>query len=166
MTFETEEAKKKDAALMLNWMHDSDTVRFLKKDFMNKTIEDCISFIENETPRSIDFAIVSDNDEYMGTVSLKNIRNKTAEFGIVIRKAAMGKGYSGFAIEKITEYGFKELGLSCIYWYVSAKNSRALKFYDRCKYDRVSVTDVVEKVPFVSPEILKEETYIWYMIAR
>ena len=92
--------KEKDAASMLNWMHDADIVRYMKKDFLSKTIEDCISFIENEAADSVNFAIVSDNDEYMGTVSLKNIKNKTAEFGIVTGRTAMGKGYSNLTDRK------------------------------------------------------------------
>ena len=38
-------------------------------------------------------AITDDNDEYMGTVSLKNINytDSFAEFAITVRRTAMGK---------------------------------------------------------------------------
>lgn len=37
----------------------------------------------------------------MGTVSLKKIQNGVAEFGIVVRKQAMGKGYSKYGMDEI-----------------------------------------------------------------
>ena len=37
----------KDAPYMLEWMHDSDVIRYMKKDFSAMTIEDCASFIKS-----------------------------------------------------------------------------------------------------------------------
>ena len=65
----------KDAPLMLEWMHDDSVVKELQANFAEKTIEDCNQFIlaaEDQT-HNIHLAIADDYDEYMGTVSLKNI---------------------------------------------------------------------------------------------
>ena len=76
--------KLKDAPLMLEWMHDETVVENLHADFSSKTIDDCIKFIENSYDFSVNahYAIASDEDVYMGTVSLKHINRDTnsAEF--------------------------------------------------------------------------------------
>jgi len=123
----------KDASLMLSWMHDKNVVEKLKTNFTSKTMSDCESFIEAswEDKNNINFAIASDTDEYMGTVSLKHIDNGTAEFAITVRTEAMGKGYSWFGMKTIIDKAFNEYGLECVYWCVSRANERAVRFYDK-----------------------------------
>lgn len=125
----------KDAPLMLEWMHDETVVKDLKQDFGKKTMADVQSFIAsaNHDEKNIHLAIASDEDEYMGTVSLKNINraNNSAEFAIVIRSAAMRRGYALFGMKEIIQKAFEEYGLDGIYWCVSRKNLRAVRFYDK-----------------------------------
>ncbi len=131
--------KKSDAPLMLEWMHDEDLVKDLHKNFAGMTIDNCKSFIERAATDSsnLHLAIADDNDEYMGTVSLKDINYDLgiAEFDIVIRRAATGKGLSAAGMKEILNYASlgKELQkpLSQIYWCVDSKNARALRFYDK-----------------------------------
>lgn len=125
----------KDAPLMLEWMHDESVVGKLKGNFKEKTMKDAESFIsaaENKE-HDIHLAIVTDEDEYMGTVSLKSIdkSNKSAEFAITVRKAAMSRGYSWYGMEEILSKAFDELDLESVYWCVSRKNERAVRFYDK-----------------------------------
>lgn len=125
----------KDAPLMLSWMHDKSIVENLHADFSSKTLEDCEDFIRSaqNMTRDIHFAIVSDENEYMGTVSLKHINRKdnSAEFAITVRGEAMGRGYSWFAMEEILERAFADFGIESVYWCVSKKNKRAIRFYDK-----------------------------------
>ncbi len=123
----------KDAPLMLEWMHDSDVTENLRANFASKTIEDAEGFIIDSLSDeyNLHLAIVSDEDEYMGTVSLKHIENGSAEFGITVRKAAMGRGYSWYGMEAIIEKAFDELSLESVYWCVSRDNTRAVRFYDK-----------------------------------
>lgn len=134
------ELKQKDAPLMLEWMHDPSVVENLQTDFGSKTIEDCERFIENSQVdnHNVHFAIADEADEYQGTVSLKHIDNGSAEFAITIRASAMGRGISSVAMSQIIQYGFKEKGLNSIYWCVSPENKRAVRFYDKNGYHRVS----------------------------
>lgn len=74
----------------------------------------------------------------MGTVSLKNIEEDKAEFAITVRKYAMGKGYSHFGMREIKKIGLQDMNLSSIYWYVDNNNQRAIKFYDKNGYQRIS----------------------------
>ena len=137
---------EKDAPLMLVWMHDKTVTEKLRSDFASKTLKDCEAFIKSswDDKDSIHLAIASDEDEYMGTVSLKNIEDNSAEFAIVVRQEAMGKGYSWFGMESILEKAFDELGLESVYWCVSRENYRALRFYD--KHNFHEVVDLPEKV--------------------
>lgn len=93
--------QQKDAPLMLEWMHDTMVVEKLQADFASKTLEDCLSFIESAQDYTADIhlAVVDDSDTYMGTASLKHIENRTAEFAITVRRAAMGKGFSAYAMK-------------------------------------------------------------------
>ena len=67
----------KDAPLMLEWMHDESVVGKLKGNFIEKTLADAESFIlaSANKKENIHLAIVSDENEYMGTVSLKNVED-------------------------------------------------------------------------------------------
>lgn len=128
----------KDADKMHEWMHDESVVEFMQADFRNKSIDDCKKFIDNASNDKYNchMAIVNDADEYMGTVSLKNIHDSVAEFAITIRKCAMGQGYSRYGMKEIINYGFNVLNLKSIYWCVSPENKRAVKFYDKNGYTR------------------------------
>lgn len=120
---------------MLEWMHDEDVVNSLHTDFFSKTLADVEDFIQLswEDILNLNLAIASDLDEYMGTVSLKHINrdNGSAEFAIAVRKAAMSHGYSWYGMKAIIEKAFEELNLECVYWCVSKKNERAVRFYDK-----------------------------------
>ena len=125
----------KDAPLMLEWMHDESVVEKLRGNFREKTIYDCENFIKSSQnkDKDIHLAIVNDENEYMGTVSLKSIDrvNNSAEFAITVRKAAMGRGYSWYGMEEIIRLAFEEYGLESVYWCVSRENDRAVRFYDK-----------------------------------
>lgn len=65
-------------------------------DFKNFTEEDIKKFIDNgnESSKNIHYACVDEEDNYLGTISLKNIdiRNKNAEYAISFCKFAHGTG--------------------------------------------------------------------------
>lgn len=153
----------KDAPFMLEWMHDIKVVQYLRGDFPNKTEDDCLGFInkaQDET-ENIHLAIVNDHDEYMGTVSLKNIRKSTAEFGIALRTCAIGKGYATFAMKEILEYGYRERGIAIVHWCVDQGNLRAIRFYEKQGYQRC---DAPEQTFRYSEE--EKHKYIWYCTER
>ena len=125
----------KDAPLMLEWMHDENVVGKLKGNFIEKTLVDAESFImaSADKGKGIHLAIVSDEDEYMGTVSIKDINrvNKSGEFSIAVRQSAMRRGYSWFGLEEIIRLAFEEYELDSVYWCVSRRNERAVRFFDK-----------------------------------
>jgi RimJ/RimL family protein N-acetyltransferase len=137
-----------DVPFMLAWMHDDDVVKRLRGNFAEKTTEDCEKFIREswkEGP-NLHLAIASDTNEYIGTVSLKNIETGHAEFGICVRREAMGHGYAWFGMESMLEKAFTELNLENVYWCVSRENERAIRFYDKHNFhEAVDIPKTVQK---------------------
>lgn len=155
----------RDAEYMLEWMHDPTVVINLKTNFSRMTIEDCESFIRiaQVDTKNLHMAIVDENDDYMGTVSLKNIYCGQAEFAITIRKSAMGKGYAQFGMREILRRGIKELGLGLIYWCVAPENVRARRFYNKSRYQEV-MADTLKNVGGYTEQ--QKKSYIWYVYTK
>ena len=127
--------EQKDAELMLEWMHDAEIASQFRKEMQKLTIEDARSYIAGcvNDNANVHFAIVDDADEYLGTVSLKNInrQDQNAEYAICLRRKAMGTGAAKFATEQIISYGFNTLKLARIYLNVLSENKRAVRFYEK-----------------------------------
>jgi len=139
MEFRLRKLEKKDAPLMLEWMHDSDVTRNLGTDFASKTLEDAEAFIESahrEGAKDLHLACVDESDTYLGTVSLKSIdrENSNAEYAICFRRCAHGTGAARKATEEILRIGFEELGLNKIYLYLYGCNERANRFYQKAGF--------------------------------
>ncbi len=132
----------KDAPFMLEWMQDPDVTGKLRDDFQSKTMENCETFIMESwnQEENLHLGITDENDRYMGTVSLKKIRpqRSCAEFAIAVRRSAMGKGYACYGMAEILRTGWEEKHLSMIYWNVRKDNVRAVRFYDKQGYKRLS----------------------------
>lgn len=144
------ELELKDAPLMLEWMHDESLVEFLQANFKEKQLSDCEAFINSckEDEDNKNWAICNDEDEYLGTISLKHIdkKNGNAEYAISMRKCALGTGASRFGSEELLRIAFEEMGLNRVYLNVLVDNVRANKFY--------------EKVGFIYEGTFKEHLYV------
>lgn len=154
-----------DAPLMLEWMHDKDVTMYLMKDFADMTEDDCIGFIETskKSNNNIHFAVVDDNDEYMGTVSLKNIdlSKGMAEFAITMRKSAQGKGFARYGMKEMIRYGINEIGLKSIYWDVLKRNSHAVNFYRKIGGKEMQPTQyILNKTELNNHPALDD--YLWF----
>ena len=134
------ELQDKDAPFMLEWMHDPEIQKRFKKDMMTASEDDALRFIKlsreeniNKTGSSLHCAIVNENDEYLGTVSLKDIDyiSKTAEFAITLRTKMHGNGYGYIATDLMLRKGFEELGLHRVFLNVYANNLAAIRLYEK-----------------------------------
>jgi len=124
--------EKKDIIGILSWMKDPEVNQFFQFD-ANSVNEDTVTrFVENAQNKenNLHLAIVNEEDEYLGTVSLKEIDyiNSRAEYAISLRKEAQGTGAALFATDEILKIAFNELGLNKVYLYVLSDNIRANKF--------------------------------------
>lgn len=131
----------KDAEGMLEWMHDPEIQQSFRMDTLHKTYEDVVSFIQNASVEPIDgqsvhYAVVDEQDEYLGTVSLKDIdmTAKKAEYAIALRKKAHGKGIATEVTKQLLQIAFEEFGMERIYLNVLSENERAIHLYERCGF--------------------------------
>lgn len=141
--------EQRDAPHMLEWMQDKTVSCNFQRSFESMTLQDVAAFIENSFDEANrHFAVTDEHDEYMGTISLKNIshKDKRAEYAIAMRKKAQGTGAAGLATEEILQYALEELGLREVYLNVFADNVRARRFYEKCgftcKQDRKDAVEV------------------------
>jgi len=127
------ELKLKDIPYILEWMKDRDISSQFKTDFSKYNYIDVQNFIieSGKFTLSRHYAIVNDSDEYLGTISLKNIDtlNMKAEYAIVLRKFAQGTNVAYEATETILNIAFNDLKLHKVYLNVLTQNIRANRFY-------------------------------------
>lgn len=139
----------KDAEYMLEWMHDENVNSYLEKDFSGMELEDCIQFIRNSfsDKLNIHYAIVDEEDEYMGTISLKNIdmENKRAEYAISCRTKAMGRGFAKEATEQLCNIARDTYGLVSLFLNVYDYNIRAQKLYEKTGFHKIDKPEFVKE---------------------
>lgn len=133
--------EEKDADRMLEWMHDPETQNFFYFDAITKTREDVLNFIREasiaiDEGNSVHYAVSDEEDEYLGTISLKNIDlcSKNAEFAISLRKEARGRGVGQSAISILLDKAFSEFNLERVYLNVLSDNNRAIHVYEKCGF--------------------------------
>lgn len=128
----------KDADGMLSWMSDPTINKFFLIDENNINKKSIIEFIEKsqDVSSNLHLAITDSKDNYLGTISLKNINQKDrkAEYAISTCKEIHGTGISKSATIEILRIGFEELLLNKIYLNVLSNNERAVKFYEKCNF--------------------------------
>lgn len=153
--------EEKDAPFMLEWMYDKDITAGFQRPFANFTLETVLDFIHNSFDEECqNFAFVNSDDEYMGTISLKNISylNDKAEYAIVSRKCAQGTGITRQATEELLAYSFSNLKLHKVYLSVLEENIRAQKFYEKCGFKKEGIEIDAVKISG------KYHNHIWYGI--
>lgn len=136
----------KDAARMVEMMHDALTTRYLQIGGPDYTEATALGFIEStrDESRHLHRAVVDENDVYQGSVSLKNLDmdKKEAEYAISMHPDAQGKGAAKAASAGILELA-KAMGLTRVYLNVLAENQRANRFYQKFgfRYTNATVMD-------------------------
>lgn len=125
--------QEKDAPLMLEWMQEPSIACFFRFDASKMTEQSCKSFIEsaNKDEHSRHYAIAGENDEYLGTISLKDIGDTSAEYAISTRKCAHGTGAASQATQALFDIAFNELKLERVFLNVLTENLRANAFYKK-----------------------------------
>jgi diamine N-acetyltransferase len=157
----------KDAPYMYEWMQDNNVLTGLSNKFRNMTLSDCENFINRSQNDGLNIhrAIVDAEDQYLGTVSLKNISNTyhSAEFAIVLRSNVIGHGYGKRAMREILNLGFEQYHLDIVFWQVLRSNKRARGFYDYLGY--IQTEEVPEYIirPYGG---LHLEKYCWYSVCK
>ena len=160
------ELQIKDAPFMLEWMSDEDLTSGLHSDYSTKTIEEVEAFIRaaDHLPDERHYAVVSDEDEYMGTVSLRHIDHEdaVAEFAIVMRRLALKKGYAMHGMIEALDIAFNELKLNSVYWRVRAGNARAIRFFIKHGFNMLDEDVHVE----IKKRHSNEKELVWFAVLK
>lgn len=156
----------KDAPNMHEWMSNHEVTKYMYRDYSDLTIKDANRFIKS-SEWMVDekhMAIVNDDDEYMGTVSLRHINQNCglAEFTIVVRENAMGKGYAWFGLTEMLKNAFDKYNLEKVYWRVNKNNNRALRFF--LKHGFNMLDDDVPK--YILQRHCNEDNLVWFAVLR
>lgn len=135
------ELKEKDIDGMLEWMHDPEIQKYFCITMMDRTREDVQHFIRSAVAKPIEgkdihYAIAGDDDEYLGTISLKHVdmTSLNAEYAISLRKCAQGKGIAAWATKEILKIAFEEFLLHRVYLNVLSDNQKAIRLYEKCGF--------------------------------
>lgn len=156
--------EEKDIPFMLEWMHDPQVNRFFRFDMSAANEETALRFIEQSrvSANELHYACVNETDEYLGTVSLKEIsaENRSAEFAVSFRRCAQGTGAAAFAVKELLHKAFEELSLNRVYLNVLSDNTRAIAFYKKLGF--------VYEGEFREHLVLREETksLSWYAMLK
>ncbi len=129
--------EKKDVPFILEWMKDDELNQFFRFNAKIITKQTVSEFVENSfSDSSKNYAVTLDDDEYLGTISLKEInqKDKNAEYAVALRKKAIGKGVGKTATLEVLRVAFEELKLNKVYLNVYADNVRAAKLYEKCGF--------------------------------
>ena len=135
MMYKLRPLKQKDCNGMLDWMHDPQINHLYTDKIRNATLESVSRFVEDAEKLmkqgiTYHYAIVDERDDYLGTISLKNIEPvKGAEYAISMRGTCHGKGIASWATQEILRMAFEEMGLHRVYLNVLADNEHANRFY-------------------------------------
>ena len=107
--------RDEDVDGMLEWMHDPEIAKLFSQDFLSVDKRKALAFIESShnASDSMHFAISGDDDEYLGTVSLKGIGDVAgaAEYAIATRRHAHGTGIAMKATFDLLRIAFERLRL-------------------------------------------------------
>ena len=132
--------EEKDIEFIYEWMKDPTVNLYFRFDPDQVTLQSVAEFVKNSRDQTgtINLAIADDDDEYLGTVSLKNIDriNGHAEYAISLRSKASGKGVGTFATKAILDKAFYEIGLNRVYLNVLSDNIRAVRLYEKIGFKR------------------------------
>lgn len=162
MRIKLRELRKGDASGMYEWMTDPEISSCFRYDVTAITIASCQKFIKlaEENPNARHYAISNNKEEYLGTVSLKNIDRSegSAEFAIGKRKFARGIGTEATILALREAFG--ALDLKKVYLNVYTENTRAQRCYLKVGFRFVRK----EENAFVKDGVSKDLN--WYEITK
>lgn len=133
-----------DAERMVELANKEKISRNLRDGFPNPyTLADAENFLAKFTNQDpVTFFGIEYNGQYVGNISLvagQDVYRKSAEIGYFIGEPFWNKGIVTAAVNFITEYGFKQLGIVRIHTGVFEYNTASMRFLEKCGYTKDAV---------------------------
>ncbi len=126
--------EEKDADQIIEWMNDPEFCRFFMFSKNSKKKAEVLAMIRlsRNDASTCHMAIVGDDGEYLGSISLLEINrtNLHAEFAIALQRRYIGKGIAAEAAQCMLNKAFSEFGLHKVYLKVFSDNTRAIRFFE------------------------------------
>lgn len=135
--------EKEDLKRCLKWINDMDVVKLAGPPrFPKSKVEEEKWFEKTTNDDKNRVLAIEANGKHIGNVGLHNIdfRNRNAMLGIMIGdKKYWNKGYGEDAIKMLIFFAFEEMNLHRIFLYVREDNERAIRCYEKCKFEKEGV---------------------------
>jgi ribosomal-protein-alanine N-acetyltransferase len=80
------------------------------------------------------------SQEIIGSISLWNFTNNSAELGYGIHPAYQGRGYMKETLTEVIKYGLYGLGLSYIDAYTEISNHQSIGLLEKCGFIFINTT--------------------------
>ena len=120
----------------LTMINDPNIGKCISSNPMTFTYEQERNWICNQLKNNeLDFSMIDkETGKFIGNISLKNVKNNSAEVGITVTPKMQDKHYGTEAITAMVNYARNILKISDIYLYVFDFNKRAIKCYENCGF--------------------------------
>ena len=138
--YKLRELERGDLPILNKWRNDKELIdclgapfRFINMETDEKWFN---SYMQNRNS-AIRCSIISENDEFIGLISLTSIDsiNKSAELHIMIgNKNYHGKGAGTFAVNSMLKHAFENLNLNKVELSVLENNNKAIALYEKCGF--------------------------------
>ena len=133
-----------DASRLVELANNEKISRNLRDGFPNPyTLADAENFLSKFTNQDpVTFFGIEYNGEHVGNISLvpgQDIYRKSAEIGYFIGEPYWNKGIVTTAVNLITDYGFKKLGIIRIQTGVFEYNTASIRVLEKCGFTKDGV---------------------------
>ena len=125
-----------ETPLMTKWLNEDEDLVYQNGFYRSVFNEDKTkALLEKWNEGPYMFSIVTNDDEFIGHISLFNMTTYSVTLGIYIASEYRHHGYGTEAMKLIKDYIFNELGYKNIHLEVFSYNKRAIKFYLALGYE-------------------------------
>jgi RimJ/RimL family protein N-acetyltransferase len=133
-----------DAARLAELANNEKISRNLRDGFPNPyTLADAEIFLQKFTNQDpVTFFAIDYNGQYVGNISLvpgQDVYRESAEIGYFIGEHYWNKGIVTTAVNMITEYGFKNLGIIRIHTGVFEYNRASMRVLEKCGFSKEGI---------------------------
>ncbi|WP_148401693.1 GNAT family N-acetyltransferase [Clostridium sp. Marseille-P299] len=99
--------------------------------------------MEMEKGNMLELVILSQQGEFLGSMEAFNIKEKTPEVGLWIKKSAHGKGYGYEALKALIEYLDSKQKYKYYVYEVDIKNTQSLHLVNKFLYNKGNYNEVI-----------------------
>jgi len=123
-----------DAPALFVALSDAETQRYRRAE-EHESVAETERYIADTLARSrAAWAITVDGGEALGRLALREPAARIGEFGIVIRRAAQGRGLGRKAITLASAWAFDDLGMAKLTADIDAENAASIALFTRCGF--------------------------------